>query len=215
MRRVVIAGLLGGLIVYLWGSISWMALPFHEMTTHTMPNGPAVLETLRGQSLEHGVYTYPPMSDAGDATGGVAMSEEQVMAAWRAGPLVPFMVIHPEGINPWAPLSFVRGALIAIVTGVIIAWLLATALPVLPTLGKRVGFVATIAVIASLIGPVIEWQWLLFPAGYTVVAVADILIGWTLAGIAMAWYFGRATKDAGVAVGDAGYRALAGETAAR
>src|SRR5207247_11435356 len=55
----------------------------------------------------------------------------------------------------------------------------------LPGYWPRVGFLVVLALTAVVICHVPDWNWWGFSAGYTAVAFADLLIGWTLAGLAI------------------------------
>jgi hypothetical protein len=56
----------------------------------------------------------------------------------------------------------------------------------LPSYWHRVGFLVVVAVTAGVICHVSDWNWWGFSAGYTAVAFADLIIGWTLAGMVIA-----------------------------
>jgi hypothetical protein len=38
MKKVILGGLLGGLVLFVWGAISHMALPFGEAGVRSMPS---------------------------------------------------------------------------------------------------------------------------------------------------------------------------------
>jgi hypothetical protein len=40
---------------------------------------------------------------------------------------------------------------------------------------------------AALVGPFMFWNWFHFPLDFTLAEVADLVIGWTLAGLVLAW----------------------------
>lgn len=47
MKNTLIAGLLGGVTLFLWGIISYMALPWHMTYMHAIPNGDEVMQVLQ------------------------------------------------------------------------------------------------------------------------------------------------------------------------
>ena len=63
MKRIIIAAVLGAVIAYVWGVVSWMVLPWHSATMHNLPNEKLVVEQLRNGGLESGVYQIPAMPD--------------------------------------------------------------------------------------------------------------------------------------------------------
>ena len=187
MSRVLTAGLLGGVAIYIWGAVSWMALPWHNMAMHSLPSGSAVVQALQGQQLEHGVYMYPGMAPDESAGAPTQATEESIAAAWRSGPLIPFMVYKPTGTDPMEATNFLRGLILALAAGVLLAWLLSLALPSLPGFGRRVVFVAAIGIFSAVVGPLNMWNWMLFPLDYTAMGVADLVITSALAGAVIAW----------------------------
>jgi hypothetical protein len=58
-------------------------------------------------------------------------------------------------------------------------------------LGRRLGLAVAAAIFAWLSTMVPYWNWYRFPASFTVAALVEQVIGWLLAGGAMAWWIGR------------------------
>ncbi len=59
MKKILVAGVLGGITVYIWGAFSWMVLPWHNATIPQMPQGATVSQTLVDLEVGSGVYMYP------------------------------------------------------------------------------------------------------------------------------------------------------------
>jgi len=70
-----------------------------------------------------------------------------------------------------------------IVSALLATWLLTNS--TLPGYWPRVGFLVVVALTAGVICHVPDWNWWGFSTEYTAVAFADLLIGWTLAGLAI------------------------------
>lgn len=51
---------------------------------------------------------------------------------------------------------------------------------------QRVGFVTGLGVFVGLVGHASYWNWMHFPADYTLAFIVDVVIGWTLVGLVMA-----------------------------
>ncbi|HEV8694108.1 MAG TPA: hypothetical protein VGQ93_07990, partial [Lysobacter sp.] len=60
--RVIIAAVVGGVLLFVWGAVAHMVLPFSEKALKPIPNEAAVLESLRGNVTENGVYWLPYMN---------------------------------------------------------------------------------------------------------------------------------------------------------
>jgi hypothetical protein len=124
MKRIIVAGLLGGAVVYLWSALSQSVLP--------------------------------------------------LQAAKFPG-------------SGSAVTSYVRAFVLDVMAALIVAMLLTLAAHSLRGYGQRVIFVTGIATFAVLVTHLADWNWGMFPTSYVVPVAADILIGWTLAGMVMAW----------------------------
>ena len=57
--RVIIAAVVGGVLLFFWGFVAHMLLPFSEKAMKPVPNETAVLEAVRGNVTENGVYFIP------------------------------------------------------------------------------------------------------------------------------------------------------------
>ena len=66
MKKSILAGLAGGIILFVWGVIAWTVLPLHDYSMKNIANEDAVIETLRANLPEHAVYLYPGMPTRGD-----------------------------------------------------------------------------------------------------------------------------------------------------
>lgn len=182
MKRIIVAGLLGGAVVYLWSALSWSVLPYQAAKFRAIPNEQQVAEVLSTSLTSAGVYHYPAYPSAG-------ASDEEV-AAWtqrvERGPVIPLLVFNPGGSGS-AVTSYVRAFVLDVMAALIVAMLLTLAVHSLRGYGQRVIFVTGIAIFAVLVTHLADWNWGMFPTSYVLPVAADIIIGWTLAGMVMAW----------------------------
>ncbi|MGH7570327.1 MAG: hypothetical protein ACREMK_00595 [Gemmatimonadota bacterium] len=178
MRRLLVAALLAAIVVTLWGAVSWMVLPWHHMVLDGIPDGEAVTQALGERVTGSGVYHYPGPED-GDSDAWVER--------YRRGPNISFLAWSATGSDPWSPWFLVAGFLLNLVAAFLAAALLAAAAPALPGLGSRVLFIALLAGFAALQSRLVDWNWWRFPLDYSLVAAFDLVIGWSLAGLVLAW----------------------------
>jgi hypothetical protein len=169
------AGLLGGIVLFVWGYVSWMMLPWHAMTHHSFQSDVAVAQAIQANVPVSGVYVMPSMQ-TGNATNGA-------QATSAAGPMI-FAAVVLEG----APTSMVMPLSISllsqIIAAMLVAWMLSKTVK-LSFLGK-VKFVLVVALVAIFIKDVPMWNWAGFDTQFTLVAIGDTLIGWLLASIVLA-----------------------------
>lgn len=190
--RILVAGVLGGIVMFVWGAVAHILLPVGEMGMHVPSEQPAALEVLgRTTQGREGVYMYPSIEQE-------KMSDAAAMAAFAAehkdSPFA-FVVYRPGGNPIFASMApnlvkqFVSDTLAALVA----AWIMALAAV---GFGKRVAIAAACGLFAWLAISVPYWNWYMFPVDFTLGALIEQIVGWLLAGAAMAWWLGRKGQPA-------------------
>ena len=187
MKQLLLAGLLGGLAAFVWVGISWMALPWHESSFHTLPDGEAVVESLGARGLSTGVYHYPGLPEAAEGAARTDTDRRALAERYRRGPNINLLVYSTRGAELFAPRQFLAGLALNVAAATLAAGLLALTGGQLVRYRHRVGFVAALGVFATLVSHLASWNWGLFPADYTLAMVQDHVVGWLLAGCVIAW----------------------------
>lgn len=67
-KRILLAGILGGIALFVWGSVSHLALGLGEIGIKEIPNEAAVLAALRAGISEPGFYFFPGLGVAPGAS---------------------------------------------------------------------------------------------------------------------------------------------------
>ena len=183
--RVFITGLIGGIVFFLWGAIAHMALPIGEMGMKGPADEAAVMAGLKQGLPSEGIYYLPYL--APDKMQDEAATAEYSGRA-KANPYA-FVVYQPQGSDPMdmgrnLGIQFVSDTLSAMVVAFVLA---------LGALGfgRRVLVSAAIGLFSWLTVSVPYWNWYRFPLDFTVGNLIEQVVGWTLAGAAMAWWLGR------------------------
>ena len=57
MKRKLIAAVIGGVVLFVWGMVSFMALPWHQM--QTLPGERDIVAAFQGAGVESGIYHIP------------------------------------------------------------------------------------------------------------------------------------------------------------
>ncbi|HET6805074.1 MAG TPA: hypothetical protein VFH59_06470 [Frateuria sp.] len=184
--RILIAALIGGIVMFIWGAVAHMALGLGNPGIRPPAHEDAVLSSLHeGLGNEPGVYILPWL-DPG------AMHDEAVAKAYAAkASSAPYawVVYLPQGgdmtrMGPQLVTQWVSDTLAALVLAMLMS---------VPGLGlrRRLGLGGAAAVFAWLSTMVPYWNWYRFPTSFTGAALLEQLVGWLLAGAAMAWWIGR------------------------
>lgn len=183
--RVIIAGLLGGLVIFIWGALAHMALPLGEMGMAQSKNEDAVLSVLKDNLPVEGVYIVPGLSNA-QMSDGASVKAYQAKAVMQPYALV---VYQPAGkdstqMNQNLLHEYISNTLAALIAATILS------------LGafsfiKRVMLSTGLGMFSWLTISVPYWNWYRFPQDFSLANLAMLAIGWLLAGCAMAWWLGR------------------------
>lgn len=182
MRRVFVAGLLGGLAAFAWGALSWGVLPLRTAKFVNIPDEAAVIDVLKGRLGDEGVYHYPGFPRA-TAT---AAQEAEWRRRLEMGPLVPMLVYLPSGARPFG-VALIGELLMVVGAATIAAWLLSLAAPSLRGFTARAGFVAAIGVVSAIVTHGADWNWSSIPSRYALIASIDLMLEWVLVGLVLAW----------------------------
>jgi hypothetical protein len=156
-----------------------MLLPLGEMGLQSIPQEETLIAAIKKDVREPGLY-FVPGRDMSKSPSTEEM--EAHMAKITKGPY-GFMVIYPEGRDS----SLVKRLPIEFATNVVCALLAAILISQLrPGFFVRVGCVALIGLLASIITLVPYWNWYGFPTDFTLAQIAENTVGWLLAGIVLA-----------------------------
>ncbi len=181
MKKIFQASIFSGLLIFVWMFISWAVLPWHGDAFKNLPAGDSLAVQIKAAVKQPGIYRYPgvPAKTTPEAV-------NEIMKKYESGPVIPFMIYEPNGISTASPLKLIWGLVINLISAFIASFLLAYSLFRQKSFWVRVAFVLLLAVFAALLGPLIDWNWLMFPADYSFGLAADYLVTWLLGGIVIA-----------------------------
>ena len=137
-KRILLAGILGGIAMFVWASLAHMVLPLGQTGVKEIPNEPSVLSAMRSSLGETaGLYIFPGME-----LGANASREQQHAAMEHYGEKLAsnpsgLLVYHPPGAKALTPGQLVTEFLTEVVEALIVVFLLAQTR--LTSLGSRVG----------------------------------------------------------------------------
>ena len=184
-KRVILAGLLGGLAIFVWGSLTHLALGIGEIGIKGIPNEDAVLSAMHTAIPEPGFYIFPSMGLGPNATReqrAAAMPEiEKRIVAGPSG----ILIFHPSNGVTLAParlgVEFALNVAEALLAAILLAWAGGVT-----GYASRVGFVTVVGVVASLSTNVQYWNWYGFPSDYTGAYILNQIAAFFAAGLVIA-----------------------------
>ncbi|MCI0403596.1 MAG: hypothetical protein L0212_08745 [Acidobacteria bacterium] len=181
--RTLIAGVAGGVMLFVWGAVSHMALGLGSMGVKTIANEDPVLSAMRANIPEPGFYFLP---GEGMEVGTTPTPEQQARweAKYRQGP-TGILVYQPQGREPLDPMQFLT-ELASNIGAALVAALLLSAATSLTGFGARVLAMASLGLFSWLDLSVSYWNWYGFPMDYSLGILLQGVVGWALVGAVMA-----------------------------
>ncbi|HLB01459.1 MAG TPA: hypothetical protein VJO14_08740 [Bacteroidota bacterium] len=184
MNKILLGGFLGGIILWVWGFVAWMVLPFHLSVMRAVPDESAVVEALRRSLPSKGVYVIPWMPS--ETSGMTPEQMETAMVAYteklRSGPNA-MIFYNPGGKDPFMTGQMISGLFIFISTASIVSWLLSRSTAAAGSYLSGVIYCGMIGILVAVGTHLSDWNWMGFPFDWTRGLMLDSVVGWLLAGL--------------------------------
>ena len=181
-KRVLLAGVLGGIAMFIWSGIAHMATGLGMVGIQEIPNEQSVLTAMQAQlGGASGLYLYPGMGVGPNAT------REQQQAAMRgydqklAANPSGLLIYHPPGMKALTGGQLATEFITELIEALFLAFLLARTS--LSSFASRLGFVIVAALMAVVTTNVPYWNWYGFPMNYTATYAMTQIVGYIVAGL--------------------------------
>ncbi len=186
MKNQLLGGVVGGVILFVWGALVWAVLPLHTHWMKTPANEDAVLAAMKSSLGETGVYYLPAMPPKDNKTPAEyeALQKEQ-QRKMEAGPAA-MVVFQPAGMPAMSAFRIVFGLLISFLSAFLASWLLARSTAFSAGYIARVAFCGVLGVFIAAAIHLVNYNWMGYPGDYTVAMIVDTVGGWILAGLGIA-----------------------------
>ncbi len=185
MKRILLAGILGGLTLFVWMYVAHDLLGLGEMGVGEIPNEAVVLSAMQGAIPEAGFYIFP-----GFGLGPKPTSEQrkaampQYMKKYEQSPH-GILVYHPASCPFPFGAALGREFALNVLQALLAAWLVAGAAG-----GRgysvRVGLVTIAGTLAAISTNVEYWNWYALPGNYIAGYMTTQIVGFVLAGFVIA-----------------------------
>jgi hypothetical protein len=180
--RILLAGIIGGIAMFVWTSIAHMALPLGEAGINEIPNESVVLGAMQSSMGDKtGLYIFPGLGVGKNATReekNEAMKQmQQRIAANPSG----ILMYHPPGRQFAFGKSLAVEFTTEVIQAILVVWLLAQTC--IGSFAGRVGFVLVAGILASITTNVSYWNWYGFPGVYTASYILIEIVGFVLVGV--------------------------------
>lgn len=188
--RILLAALLGGVVVFLWGYVVHAFQPPEAQGLRSLPAEEVVVPVLRSAITEGGLYVFPAFDERATSPEAMKAYEEKV----KGGP-AGMIIITPQG----EPMNmrmlgteFGSNVLCAFLLAVVLVWTRASRIQA-AAIGLIVGVFAWLSIDVS------YWNWHKFPMEFTRTSLMDQAAGWLFAGLVIGLVLGRPRPAAPVA----------------
>jgi hypothetical protein len=182
--RLILAAVLAGLVMFMWGAVSHMFLGISEAGVRPMANEVAMTAALKTNFTEQGFYVLPGM----DMSGHPSEAEQEAWAAkYKEGPTA-ILIYNPAGEDAMSPRKFAVELASNIAAALVVGMILIFA---------SVGFSRGV-IISTLVGVagwlsinVSYWNWYRFPTNFVTAELIDQTVSWLLAGFVLGYILRR------------------------
>jgi hypothetical protein len=169
-KRIVLAGILGGLALFVWGGLSHMVIGLGNVGVQNIQR--PVYDAMKASIAQSGFYFFPESDMKGN-----------INNEFKGGP-TGILIFKPTGAGASMTGQLVNEAILNIVQALIAAFLLT--LVTLTRYPQRVGFVFVLGVLSAIATNIEYWNWYGFPASYSLASMVDKLVGFMVVGLIVA-----------------------------
>jgi hypothetical protein len=180
--RILLAGILAGILVFVMGAVNHMVFQFQGRTLANVPDQSSFAAYIKSHEMKHGLYVFPDMPTPED------QKDEAKMAAindrYKAGPSGMLLIAH-TGDDMMNMETLGKELASNVLGALIVSWVISLA-------GAEVGFfrrwlaVALIGLFAWISISASYGIWYRFPHNFLHDELFCALIEWSVAGFAIA-----------------------------
>lgn len=183
MGKKLLAGVLGGLAFFLWSFVAHDLLPLGKTGIKEIPNEQAVLNSMKANMPEDGLYLLPGLGLPENAT------RAQQKTAMEAR--LHKAETGPSGLLAYHPslhFSFGKAMVVELSTNILQVLLAVFLLGQtnLVSFGARWRFITVAGILAGISTNVSYWNWYGFPGNYTLAYICTVAMGFVFAGLVAA-----------------------------
>lgn len=185
MKRILLAGILGGIAMFIWSWLAHDVLPLGKVGVNVIPNEATVTAAMQAAlGDKDGLYFFPGAGHGPNATREEEKEAMKNMAETFAKNPSGLLLYYPPG------RTFSFGKLLGVefatelFEALLVVFLLAQTR--LASFGARVGFVTAAGILAATVTNIPNWNWYGFPCAYTAAYMSIQIIGFFIVGLVAA-----------------------------
>jgi hypothetical protein len=196
MIRTLIAALVGAIVLFTWGFLHWgHAYSDPSGTLRPIPNEAVSVGALKTNLGSSAVYYFPPHTTATADPAAIKAAQEEWLRKYETGPS-GIIIYRAEGVTPMSPTMLLRGFLINFASALLVTLILMGFASGGMGFFRRWAIAIMMGLFAALSTDAIRGNFMAFPESWTRLLMLDTIVGWTLAGFAIALIAKQATRSA-------------------
>jgi hypothetical protein len=184
--KIILAGVLGGIAMFIWSSIAHMLLPLRHVGIHELPNEQAVLAAMQTNlGDKSGLYLFPGLGVGDNPTHeqeSEAMKHMNEKIASNPSGLLMYYATGTRSMNMGKLLTIEFAT--ELLEAILAVFLLAQTRII--SFGGRVGFVFVAGILAAIATNISYWNWYGFPGNYTASYMLIQIVGFLCIGLVAA-----------------------------
>lgn len=180
MRKAILGVVLGAVVYFVAGALSWMVLPWSNHGLKKLPEETLIRDTMKVVLKEPGAYMFPS-----DKTDNGKMDDKSYLELFKNGPS-GIMFVRLGGTEPMSASNLVISGFTALVTSAFAMVFLILLRKRVTTLMGRWLVVVFLGAFAWFNSLMPFWNWMAMPSTYLGTIFLDVLFGFGLLGIVLA-----------------------------
>jgi hypothetical protein len=180
MKKILLGSIVGGLLLFIWQTLSWMVLDLHAKAHTYTDKEAAIMNVLNTELTAGGHYMLP-----GPIPGGTMEDHQKIMDSTKGKPWA--MISYHKTYEVDMVMNIVRGFIVNILLMALFCWILTKITA--PKFGTV--FLASIftGLIVFLNGIYTGHIW--YPTYDLMAHLTDAIVGWGLAGLWLGWWYSK------------------------
>lgn len=180
MKKLVIGSIVGGLLIFIWQTLSWAMLNLHHAGQEYTPKQDSIMQYLNSQFSEDGSYLMPNYPK------GISREEmEKQMEVTKGKPWAEIQYHKALNVNMGG--NIIRGLIVDIIMVALLCWIL---MRLTPASFNNVYIACLLTgIIVFTNSPYTVHIW--YPKADIMIHLLDALVSWSLCGIWLGWWIPR------------------------
>lgn len=180
MKKLVVGALVGGLLIFLWQTLSWTILQIHNKEYGKAPGESSIMQALNSNITEDGQFRIPAVNESTSAEEMQKIMDEMKGKPWA-------IVSYHKSYDADMLTNILKGLAASIISALFACWILTT------NPNRTFGGIFIACILIGITGylyiPFNNHVWWEAPGAVT--NLVDVLISWGLCGIWLGWWLKR------------------------